>query len=183
MLPITIITPYVSVGYVKITVVMNDQLYDEVSLERRIYEEFKLDTKIQSIIVRQIPAGRSAVATVFLSEKHQLYCFIDSPMRLTLRDARKIVSRMGLKALKYLPPHDDEAYFDTVARDKFNAMFPGRMVVTNEDLFYYKTMAPYCPALVQIGEVTCGVIKQYDPTAVGSWRPSVKFSYRRLQTS
>ena len=39
--------------YVKITVVMNDQLYDEVSLERRIYEEFKLDTKIQSIIVRK----------------------------------------------------------------------------------------------------------------------------------
>ena len=68
-------------------------------------------------------------------------------------------------------------------RDKFNETFPGRIAVSDEDLYFYKTLAPYCPALAQISEVTSGVIKQYDSTAVGNWRPSVRFSYRRLQTS
>ena len=104
-------------------------------------------------------------------------------MRLTLGDVKKIMSRMGLKVQQFIAPDANVDYFDQIARDKFNETFPGRIAVSDEDLYFYKTLAPYCPALAQISEVTSGVIKQYDSTAVGNWRPSVRFSYRRLQTS
>lgn len=160
-----------------------DEMFNEVDLERRIYALFKLDINIKAVIAERIPVSRSAVATVFLTNRQLLFCFIDSPMRLTLGDIKKIISRMGLKTQQLIAPGADVDYFDDIAREKFNEIFPGRIAVSDEDLYFYKTLAPYCPALVQISEVTGGVIKQYDSTAVGNWRPSVKFSYRRLATS
>ena len=160
-----------------------DEMLNEVDLERRIYALFKLDINIKAVIAERIPVSRSAVATVFLTNRQLLFCFIDSPMRLTLGDIKKIISRMGLKTQQFIAPGADVDYFDDIAREKFNEIFPGRIAVSDEDLYFYKTLAPYCPALVQISEVTGGVIKQYDSTAVGNWRPSVKFSYRRLATS
>ena len=166
----------------KLLVMIND-MFDEVDLERRIYSLFKLDINIKAVIADKVPVSRSANATVFLTDKQLLFCFIDSPMRLTLGDVRKLISRMGLKVQQYIAPGADVDYFDDIAREKFNETFPGRIAVSEEDLYFYKTLAPYCPALVQISEVSGGVIKQYDPTAVGNWRTSVKFSYRRLKTS
>ena len=162
---------------------MIDDMFDEVNLERRIYDLFKLDINIKAVIADRIPVSRSANATVFLTSKQLLFCFVDSPMRLTLGDVRKIMSRMGLRVQQYIAPGADVDYFDDIAREKFNETFPGRIAVSDEDLYFYKTLAPYCPALVQVSEISGGVIRQYDSTAVGSWRPSVKFSYRRLQTS
>lgn len=162
---------------------MMDEMFNEVDLERRIYALFKLDINIKAVIAERIPVSRSAVATVFLTNRQLLFCFIDSPMRLTLGDVKKIISRMGLKTQQFIAPGADVDYFDNIAREKFNEIFPGRIAVSDEDLYFYKTLAPYCPALVQISEVAGGVIKQYDSTAVGNWRPSVKFSYRRLATS
>lgn len=162
---------------------MVDEMFNEVDLERRIYALFKLDINIKAVIAEHIPVSRSAYATVFLTDKRLLFCFIDSPMKLTLGDIRKTIARMGMRPQQFIAPGADVDYFDDIAKDKFNATFPGRIAVSEEDLYYYKTLAPYCPALVQISEVTCGIIKQYDSIAVGSWRPAVKFSYRRLQTS
>ena len=162
---------------------MIDDMFNEVDLERRIYAVFKLDINIKAVIAERIPVSRSANATVFLTNKQLLFCFVDSPMRLTLGDVKKIMSRMGLKVQQFIAPDANVDYFDQIARDKFNETFPGRITVSDEDLYFYKTLAPYCPALAQISEVTSGVIKQYDSTAVGNWRPSVRFSYRRLQTS
>lgn len=162
---------------------MVDAMFDEVSLERRIYALFKLDLTVKSVIADRIPVSRSAVATVFLDSKRQLFCFVDSPMRLTLGDIRKMMRRMKLKAQRYVEPGADRHYFDDLAREKFNKTFPGRVAVSDEDLYFYRTLAPYCPALVQISEVDGGTIYQYDSTAVDGWRPSVKFTYRRIQTS
>lgn len=162
---------------------MVDDMFDEVSLERRIYGLFKLDVSIKAVIANNIPVSRSANATVFMTTKNLLFCFVDSPMRLTMGDIKKMMARMNLKVQQYIAPGADTSYFDDLAREKFEETFPGRVIVSEEDLYFYKTLAPYCPALVQISEVSGGVIKQYDSTAVGNWRPSVKFSYRRLQTS
>ena len=149
---------------------MIDDMFNEVDLERRIYAVFKLDINIKAVIAERIPVSRSANATVFLTNKQLLFCFVDSPMRLTLGDVKKIMSRMGLKVQQFIAPDANVDYFDQIARDKFNETFPGRIAVSDD-------------ALAQISEVTSGVIKQYDSTAVGNWRPSVRFSYRRLQTS
>lgn len=156
---------------------------DQVNLERRIYSLFKLDIHIKSVIAERIPVSRSANATVFLTDQRLLFCFVDSPARLTLGDIKRYMSRMNLRVQQYIAPDADVNYFADIAREKFDATFPGRVAVTDEDLYFYKTLVPYCPALVQISAVRDGVIKQFDSTAVGNWRPSIRFSYRRLQTS
>lgn len=162
---------------------MMDQMFDEISLERRIYALFKLDVKIKAVIANNIPTSRSANATVFLTTSNLLFCFIDSKMHLTLGDVRKMITRMNLTIEKVLAPDADVDYFDNIAREKFNATFPDRNNVSDSDLTFYRTLAPYCPALVQISSITGNVIRQYDSSAVGNWRPSVRFSYRRMRTS
>ena len=63
------------------------------------------------------------------------------------------------------------------------AVFPGKSVITANDLVYYRTLAPYNPALVQVQEVLTGEIKQFDTDAAGDWRVAAKFAYRRIKTS
>ena len=162
---------------------MNDQLYDDVALERQIKEKFGVTAEVDSVIARHIPVGRSVEATLFLSSKKQLYLYVDGEARLFLSDIKKIVSRVGLHAEMYMPPKGRPNYFDEVGTAKFEEIFPGRKVVNEEDIAFYKTLAPYSPALVQIREVKNGIIYQYDSDATGGWRPHAKFSYRRIMTS
>jgi len=162
---------------------MNDQLYDDVAMERQIKSQFGVDAEVESVIARRIPVGRSVEATLFLTAKKQLYLYVDGETRLLLSDVKKIVSRVGLQAELYIPPKGRPQYFDEIGTAKFQEIFPGRKVVTEEDIAFYKTLAPYSPALILIREVKGGVIYQYDSDATGGWRPNTKFSYRRIMTS
>ena len=90
---------------------------------------------------------------------------------------------MGLKAELYVPPKGQPNYFDDIGRERVRAVFPGKTVITETDLIYYRTLAPYNPALVQIHEVIDGEIRQFDTDAHGQWRTAVKFAYRRIKTS
>lgn len=162
---------------------MNDQLYDDVALERQIKSEFGVNAEVESVIARRIPVGRSVEATLFLTDKKQLYLYITGEARLLLSDVRKIVSRIGLHAEQYMPPKGQPTYFDDIGSAKFQEIFPGRKVLNPEDIAFYKTLAPYSPALVAIREVKNGIIYQYDSDATGGWRPHTKFSYRRIMTS
>lgn len=162
---------------------MNDQLYDDFALERRIKEQFGVSAEVDSVIARAIPVGRSVDATLFLTSKKQLFLYVDGEARLLLSDVQKIVGRVGLHADVYMPPKGQPHYFDEVGTRKFQEIFPGRKVVTEQDIAFYKTLAPYSPALILIREVKNGIIYQYDSDATGGWRPHVKFSYRRIMTS
>ena len=88
---------------------------------------------------------------------------------------------MGLVAELYLPPKGQPAYFDDIGRDKFKRCFPGRSNPADSDLIYYRTLAPYNPALVQISEVKNGEVKQFDTDAKTNWRVATKFAYRRIK--
>ncbi len=158
-------------------------MYEEIALERLIKDKFSVDADIRQAIVFKIPVGLSAEATLYLTSKKQLYLFISSQTKILFSDVKKIVSRMGLRADHFLPPRADAEYFNSVAAAKFKEIFPGRTNINDQDLIYYKTLAVYNPALVQISEVIGGQIYQYDSDASGNWRPSKKFSYRRLKTS
>lgn len=159
------------------------RLYDEMSLEKQLVSDFGLRLDVKSIIADKIPVGRSSGATVFLSNKGMLFALIMTHGGQNLGDVKKILSRMNLKAEQFMPPHADAGFFDRLARSKFLEVFPGRTSVRESDLTFYRTLAAYNPALVQISEVLGGMIKQYDSDAVGHWRPSVKFQYRRIRTS
>ena len=162
---------------------MNDQLYDDVALERLIGGQFGVDVDIDSVIARRIPVGRSAEATLFLTRKKQLFLYIHGESKLLLADVQKVVSHVGLVAEMYMPPKGRPRYFDEIGVTKFRDIFPGRKAVSEQDIAFYRTLAPYSPALILIHEVKGGTIYQYDADARGSWRPHAKFSYRRIKTS
>ncbi|MCL2038249.1 hypothetical protein FWG95_04625 [Candidatus Saccharibacteria bacterium] len=158
------------------------QLYDEVNLENHLHAAFGLRVQIKSVVAK-IPVGASSAATVFLTDKGLLFALIAARGGQNFGDVKKILNRMNLRAEQFLPPRADANYFDRVATAKFREVFPGREPKNERDTAFYKTLASYNPALVQIAEVTGSVIKQYDSDAVGRWRPAVKFAYRRIRTS
>ena len=162
---------------------MNTALYDDVALERIVHDTFGLTIDIDNVILRASDVSRTARATVLLSKKRQLLVYIEASSPLLLGDVKKIISRMGLKAELYMPPKGRPYYFDDIGRMKFSEVFPGRKVITDEDIVFYKTLAPYNPALVLISEVKKGEIYQFDADARGGWRVGAKFAYRRIRTS
>ena len=162
---------------------MNGDIYDDLALERSCKELFGMDIEVAKVIVRNVDVGRSAKATVFLTKKKQLLCYIYGPTRLLYGDVKKIVSRVGLKAELYMPPKGRPHYFDEVGREKFTEVFPGRHDVSESDIVYYRTLAPYAPALVMVSEVRDGHIYMADSDARTGWRVAAKFTYRRINTS
>lgn len=162
---------------------MDTALYDDVALERIVHDTFGLTIDIDNVILRASDVSRTARATVLLSKKRQLLVYIEASSPLLLGDVKKIISRMGLKAELYMPPKGQPHYFDDIGRMKFSEVFPGRKVITDEDIVFYKTLAPYNPALVLISEVKKGEIYQFDADARGGWRVGAKFAYRRIRTS
>ena len=162
---------------------MTDEIYNDMALERIAKERFGLDIDISQVIVRDVDVSRTATATVFLTKKKQLLVFVNGHSRLLLGDIKKIIARMGLKAELYFPPKHQPDYFDAVGREKFREVFPGRDHIGESDIIFYRTLAPYNPALVLIGEVKNGEIYKYDSDARGGWRVAAKFAYRRIKTS
>lgn len=162
---------------------MSEEVYDDLALERVSRERFGVDVDISQVIARGIPVSRTANATVFLTKKKQLYVYISARSRLTLGDISKMVTRMGLKAELYLPPAGSPDYFNAIGREKFEAVFPGRTYVQDDELRFYRTLAPYNPALVLIQEVKNGEIFRFDSDTRGGWRLATRFAYRRIRTS
>ncbi len=162
---------------------MNEEIYDDLALERIALDKFGLDIDISTVILRQVEVGRLTTATVILTKKKQLLVYISGHSKLLYSDVKKIVSRMGLKAEIYFPPKGQIDYFDEIGREKFRAVFPGRGHISDEDIQFYRTLAPYSPAMVLISEVKNGEIYQYDSDARSDWRVATKFTYRRIKTS
>ena len=162
---------------------MTDELYSDMALERVVKERFGVDADIAKVILRDARVSRTSTATVFLTKKKQLLVFIHGQSRMLLGDVKKIISRMGFKAELYIPPARRSDYFDEIGREKFREVFPGRGHITDEDILFYRTLAPYNPALVLISEVKDGEIHCFDSDARGSWRVAMKFAYRRIKTS
>lgn len=162
---------------------MSNPAFDDIALEQIIKDKFGILIGVENVISRDIPVSPTARATVFLSSKKQLFCFITAQSSLLLGDVKKILGRMGLRPEIYIPPNGHPNYFDDIGRSHFISIFPGRSQITSDDLTYYRTLAPYNPALIQINEIPDGIIRQYDADATAGWRPSVRFTYRRIKTS
>lgn len=160
---------------------MNNDIYDDAKLEEMTRERFGVAVDIEKVYARNIPAGRSATASVFLTTKNKLYVLVSGSAPLTLGDVRKIILRMGLKAEAYCSPKGRANYFDEIAVEKFKSVYPGRHDITESDLRFYRLMAPYNPGLVSVSEITYAIINEFDPNAETGWRPSVKAQYRQIK--
>lgn len=162
---------------------MTPEIYDDLALERAAKEQFGFAIEIDKMILANAQVSRTAEASVFLTKKKQLLVYISAESRLALADVQKIVSRMGFKAELYLPPKNQPDYFDEIGREQFRKVFPGRGSITDADIRFYRTLAPYNPALVLISEVKNGEIYAFDSDTRGNWRLATKFAYRRIRTS
>ena len=162
---------------------MSDRTHEELSIERAIKERFGIDADIRQAILFRKPVGPMVDATLFLTTKKQLFLYIDGKTKLSYGDIKKIVFNMGLRADTYVPPKGRPDYFNEVGRSKFCEVFPGRKNICEEDIIFYRTLAPYNPALVLISEVKDGHVYQYDSDSNTNWRSGAKFAYRRIKTS
>lgn len=163
--------------------VMNGEIYDDIALEQQSKEKFGFACDVDYVVLRNVPVSRVATATLFLTKKKQLMLYVNATSKLLLKDVETIVSRMGLRGELYLPPKGRPNYFDEIGADKFKKVFPGRHDPSANDLLYYRTLAPYNPALIQINEVKYGEVKIFDADATGNWRVGARFAYRRIKTS
>ena len=159
------------------------EMFDDFAIEKNAKELFGVPLEVDKVIVRQINVGQSARATIFLTNKKQLYCYIDGPARLLMGDVRKMCVRIGIKPEMMFPPKGRVHYFDEIGREKFREVFPGRKDIQDSDLKFYRTLAPYCPALILVSEIKNVTIYCADSDARGGWRPAAKFAYRRIKTS
>lgn len=162
---------------------MDEAQFDTMALEHAAKSGFGVSLTVSKVIVQDVDVARAAKATVFLTNKKQLYCYVHAHSKLLLSDVRTILTRMGLRAELYLPPKGQPQYFDDIGREKFREVFPGRSNIAAQDIAFYRTLAPYNPALVQIAEVKNGEIYQFDSDAHGDWRLATRFAYRRIRTS
>lgn len=161
----------------------NIGMKSQAAIEAQIEKLFNVKLDIEQIIAEDVPVSPTSHGTVFLTRKKQLYLYIDGQSRFIFGDIKKIVTNMKFSADKFIAPGNQSDYFDSIARKKFLEVFPGRHNITEDDLRFYKTLVPYSPALILIKETIGDHIFQYDSDSNSSWRPAVRFSYRRIAMS
>jgi len=97
-----------------------------------------------------------------------------------LADVQKMILRMECEAETYFPPFGEKEYFERIGREKFKALFPGKPIIGEDDLRYYKGLAPYNPALVRLSKIK-GEIRAYDHH-LKTWRKVKDFHYSKIAT-
>ncbi len=157
-----------------------NQLYNSVSLEKIASDHFGKQMVVDEVILSQKPVGRSLKATVFRTDKNQLFVYFEGETKVILGDIKKIMSYMGLSADKYLPPAGRQDYFTDIATQHFQKIFPARQLSSEQELAYYKTLVPYNPALVQIKKIKNGLIRIYDADVRGGWRNFKRYNYNKI---
>ncbi len=160
---------------------MNEALLDDLAIEKTCKDHFDRTVDVADVIVRGMPVGVATRATMFVTTKGQVFLLIVSQSSLVLDDVRKIVHRMQCEAEVFIPPHGEPDYFDRIGRVKFKNMFPGKPIVGDDDLRYYRNLAPYNPALVLINRVK-GEIRGFEVESK-MWRKAKDFAYSKIKTT
>lgn len=132
---------------------MDSDAEDLAAIQQACMLHFGASLKPTEIIVRDMPVGAAAQATVFRTGLKGLYVYIFSQGSMLLADVKKIIRQMQCEAELFLPPRGDGGYFHRIGVAKFKALFPGKHIVSSEDTRYYETLAAYNPALVRISHV------------------------------
>ncbi len=160
---------------------MNDEIFGDIAIEKTCHERFGITFDIAEVIVRAVPVGITAQGTLFKTTNNQLLLYVASQAAQLLDDVQKIVSRMNLEAETYLPPRGEAEYFDRIGRDKFKVMFPGKHINSEDDIRYYKNLAPYNPALVRVARVK-GEVRAYDPQS-RTWHKVKDYAYSKIRAN
>ncbi|HEU5186960.1 MAG TPA: hypothetical protein VFT87_00490 [Candidatus Saccharimonadales bacterium] len=157
---------------------MKPEVLDDFDIEKQCSDHFAQNLEVTEVIVRDVPTSTAAYATVFKANNGQVYAYITSQGVQLLDDVKKSIQRMQCEADTFLPPHGEQGYFDRIAHQKFKAMFPGKPIVGEDDLRYYRNIASYNPALVVLNRIK-GEIRGFDSRAK-MWRKVKDVSYNKI---
>lgn len=158
---------------------MNDAILDDLAIEKSCKERFNVNLDIAEVIARGVPVGVAARATVFVTANKQAYTYIQSQSGMVMDDVRKIISRMQTEAELFVPPYGEPGYFERIGRAKFKVMFPGKPIVSDDDLRYYKNLAPYNPALIRLSKIK-GELRGFE-TESKMWRKVKDYTYSKIK--
>jgi hypothetical protein len=159
---------------------MSNEAFADESIQKACKDHFGLSVEMGEVLVRGFSTSQTSEAAVFRTSTGQLFLYIVSRGAQLFGDVQKMVLRMGCEAEMYLPPNGEKEYFDRIAREKFKALFPGKPIVGEDDLRYYKGLAPYNPALIRLSKVK-GEIRAYD-NHLKAWRKVKDFNYSKIAT-
>lgn len=160
---------------------MNDDILNDIALEKACQVEFGVRLEVGEMIARDIPTGIASKAWLFKTLQNTHYLFVKAEGNLLLADVRAIVRNMQLEADEYLSPRGDADYFKRFGVTRFKELFPGKYITGDEDIWYYQTLAPYNPALVRVARVK-GEIRGYD-IATRQWRKLKNYAYAKMKIS
>lgn len=160
---------------------MTDQVLDDIAIETACKDQFGINLNIDEVVVRGASVGQSAQATVFKTTAGQFFAYVTSRgTQQLLADVQKMILRMECEAETYYPPNGEKEYFDRIGREKFKTLFPGKPIISDDDLRYYKGLAPYNPALVRLSKIK-GEIRAYDEH-LKTWRKVKDYHYSKIAT-
>lgn len=157
---------------------MNDDIYSDTAIERACQASFGLKLQISEVIAREVPVSYTSVATVFKTSPNVVYVYIASQSKLLLADVKKMIRNMNIDAEAYVPPHQDADYFKRIGTEKFKAMFPGKHIMSEGDIRYYETLAPYNPALVKVARIK-GDVRGFQ-TESQTWRKVRDYAFNKI---
>lgn len=159
---------------------MNEEMLGDIAIEKSCKERFGVDFDIAQVIVRGVQTGTASQGSIFKTTNGQVWLYVTSQSPLLLDDVLKIVSRMNLEAEVFLPPNAETDYFTRIGSTKYKALFPGKHITSEDDLAYYKKLAPYNPALVRLGRIK-GEIRAYNPQSK-AWHKVKDYNYSKIKT-
>jgi hypothetical protein len=159
---------------------MSDEIFGDIAIEKACLDRFGVKFDIADMAARSVQTGTASQGSVFKATSGQVWLYIVSQSPLLLDDVQKIVARMNVEADAYMPPHGETDYFTRIGREKFKAMFPGKPIVSDDDLRYYKKLAPYNPALVRLSKIK-GEIRAFDPQSK-TWHKVKNYAYSKIKT-
>lgn len=143
---------------------------------------FHVSLPVTRFLCDDIETGPHSYATLFESG-NDLYALIvaEPGAEQTLGDVRRIVRGMGIEVQRFFPPHADPSYFHREGVKLFKEAFPGRKRWTAKDVLFYRSLAPYSPALVRISAVK-GSLSRFN-TRGGDWQPAVDYNFRKIRVA
>lgn len=160
---------------------MNSDFFTDLAVEASIRDNFNKRFDISKMIVRDIQVGTAAHASIFKIKGGGVYVLIRSANELSLGDVMKMARNMGIDIEECLPPAGIETYFNDKAIERFKQVFPGKHIMNDsDDLRYYRTLAPYTPALIKVARIR-GELCEFAPET-REWRVVKRLSYAKIDT-
>lgn len=136
---------------------------------------FNIEPDIKELILDSAPSSNNTNTTIFETSTDEVYALCLSEKALTLADVKSIMRSMGIKADSFLAPKGDEDYFLKYGQRIYKSVFPAKKLTNEQDIEFYKTLAPYSPALIKVAKIN-GIIRKYN-TNWHQWQKALELNY------